>query len=334
MMYSIRICIFNDLDKSLFISLFEIINPRLTRKWHLVDDDQADIVITDPDAPCTKNFRQTCKNGVNQIPVIYAKNNNSNSPWFIKKPLRAAELIDILNTLVKHLDDTNDSATAKLTAKHIAEKTSDDEDDSLISKIKSLSRRNFPTELVAENRALLLVDPKKRLFYLRNKSINLNNLPPELSTLFSSRPQDLSVSKISDMQLLRSIKENALCSFSLDILNWVASLMTSTERLHNSLNQDHSFQLKRWPNFALLPHTPIHVMLAAFMVKQSATVSTIMSGTKLPKDQVVSVINACQAINLITVAVKGKVLTMPKRRLNDQTNRFVGNIFSRLFRQL
>ncbi len=96
---SIALKISNVLEKNRFMSLFEIIPPRLSSDWSIDKYERADVIVIDGESPGSQYFLESCKKNTSALPLLYADENTLNSEWFLKKPVRASSLVEILNDI-------------------------------------------------------------------------------------------------------------------------------------------------------------------------------------------------------------------------------------------
>ncbi|MDY6994373.1 MAG: hypothetical protein SVR94_17455, partial [Pseudomonadota bacterium] len=100
----------------------------------------------------------------------------------------------------------------------------------------------------------------------------------------------------------------------------LTTLYASHGRLVSEYTQQSFIRLKQWPNFAILPHHPLHMNLAAFMLNKATDLATVANKTQIPLATVIDFFNACTMIGLIveesnSQSIADKDIPEPKRHL-------------------
>lgn len=292
----IAIQIENELERNRFNSLLDIIPPRLNCTWLSVTPEQADVVIVDIREPGSEYFMETCKATTSALPVAYGETNSFNSQWYIKSPVNAVHLVSLLN----QINDFLTSASSEPTSQPEKEGSDDDQakDSSIAIQIKSMIEKANDLScftLSLEHTPFIYISQEQKQAIITNEMMKwktITNVEP-------FKAGSLQYNPIKKSEYDRFSLENDVISFSLSELDWFLFAFFSQGKLHPELNSKAIYQLKNWPNFARLPHTPMHVMLCAKLIKKPQSLQHLINGTGVKEQVAVSFINACASQNLL-----------------------------------
>ncbi|GEM_PF-962625 len=147
-----------------------------------------------------------------------------------------------------------------------------------------------------EHTPIYLLPSEKRCFTITLPTQTLNNSQKKF---YETAANHIQVEHLSREKLLEEVEHHHLKPYPLETILWLSALLASQGRWLAGYSQYMFIRLKRWPNFAILPHQPLHMNLAAFMLKKTADLSTIANKTQVPFPVVVDFFNACKIIGLI-----------------------------------
>jgi len=342
-------------DTVFFTSMLQIVHAKLEATWHLTEIvTDAEAVLVDLESTVGQDFWH---NSPNCVKIAYAHQNTCEAEWFLPKPVRVQPLIQLFNALstigfseltVIPESELKTGKQSKTSTSQIAQPIntqvstkntplvppSDSQSANtaaettacfnpqihLLGLLQNAVQQSHITELRCANLPPIYVSPQEQMAYTHR--IDIRQLGSNHKILCSAYAEHVE-QKVVELEALRTaISTENLQAYPFDTLLWVAALHASRGQLLIGLTYEQRFKLKRWPNFAYLPHQSIHMNLTAFMVKNPATINTITQKTYVPIMNIVNFINACHAINILEITpqieqspVAHKTISAPKRHL-------------------
>lgn len=353
--YKISVKAFEKMDALLFQSMLQLVQKQLVATWQF--EESANIVVIDAEQPEGKIFWENHPSA--KITVLYAKQNIYNAQWFLQKPVRVQPLVQLLNEMAT-LQTSQELATraspvieAKptemsampLTANHsepkvataaaikkptlvstISEASCFNPSHYLIGLLEQAVKTVQPKCLMSADRIPLYVLPQEQRCFTRPISKKLVLLPKSIYALPLEKIKSIDLSVES---LRAEVKNQALSEYTIDTILWLTALHASQGRLIDNQSKQALVRLKQWPNFAILPHQPAQMNLAAFMLKKTADLSEVAEKTQLPLATVIDFFNACKVLGLVIEATQTET-TIAKKDLSEQKRNLLKTILARL----
>jgi len=351
--YKISVKAFEKMDALLFQSMLQLVQKQLVVPWQF--EESANIVVIDAEQPEGKIFWENHPSA--KITVLYAKQNIYNAQWFLQKPVRVQPLVQLLNEMAtlqtsqelatraspvseakptKVVPVTNPRSEPKVVATAVIEKPTlipTISDSScfnpsyyLIGLLEQAIKTVQPKCLMSADQTPLYVLPQEQRCFTRPISKKLVLLPKSIYALPLEKIKSIDLS----VESLRAEVENqALSGYTIDTILWLTALHASQGRLIDNQSKQALVRLKQWPNFAILPHQPAQMNLAAFMLKKTADLSEVAEKTQLPLATVIDFFNACKVLGLVIEATQTETI-IAKKDLSEQKRNLLRTILARL----
>jgi len=354
-------------DSVFFKSMLQLIQNQLTQKWSYAEN--ARIILVDLEQPEGIEFWISKPRDV--FLIAYARQNFYRAEWFLQKPLRIQPLLQLLNSLAATqllVDSPNIPANLATVATQSAPTTSETSPEPPVAlpPIPSLFAKAMQGTIEGKNKnwldnkleyfepsiyllgllqeslvaarsrrfsclgsaPLYILPHENRCFSVITKMQQLDSLQ---KTLYSSYAKNIKVINLTPEELLAEVQKSALRSYPMDTALWLAALHCSHGRLMLGQAPDSVIRLKHWPNFVVLPHDTVHVGLAAFMLKNTASLMTIAQKTHTTLEIVVDFFNACKMIGL-TIEEPANEGHLINKKIAEPKRRTLKDILSRLLR--
>jgi len=365
--YKITAKALEKMDELLLKSMLQLVQRQLNATWRLEDD--AEIVLVDTEQPEGQTFWQTHLS--NKLLISYAKQNHYQAQWFLAKPIRVQPLVHLLNTMesLNLNQGTHQSPPSEKTPETKPQQTAPKPTGpthhappqpapiplSQALKKQTLEQVGFPnlkntfdpsqyllgllldalhTNQITrfthpEHTPLYLLPNEKRCFTITLPVQTFNNSQKKL---YETTANHIQIQHLSKEKLLEEVEHHHLKAYPLETILWLSTLLASQGRWLAGYSQHMFIRLKRWPNFAILPHQPLHMNLAAFMLKKTADLSTIANKTQVPFPVVVDFFNACKIIGLINEEPKAPLSSFPLENTDipDQKRTLLKGILKKL----
>lgn len=298
---NIAIRIFSDLERSRFISLFEIIPARLNAQWTITDCANADVVLIDASEPGSEYFLNACKSSVAALPILYGDSNVYKVDWFVGRPARASSLIDVLNGIAEALSNSQQNDSTQRSDENL--NANDNNSQKLMHPAALMIQKLIEDshgkhcQLFKYDTLEILIDHDLQQAFIDDEYLLKTVWQKQLSSHVCDIPQAFSVASLADNG--ESFKATNKKRLDFKQLQWLCFLFFSRGIIHEELLENSVFQLKRWPDFIRLPHTPTHVLLSAALVKRSVSIDELARLSNVERNIVVNFINACHHYQLI-----------------------------------
>lgn len=301
-------------------SLLEIVNSKTTDRWSFIEHGDAHVALCDPTSPlCTVVMKRSAGGATRFISLVEDVSLAAAGTSVIRDPIRAAELIELLNLV---------SSTLSCEAPQ-------SEWAALASPTTALDGRDaFPLAVAVRGLARL---QKQSVYALQAGSVEMHVLPASRTVHLSralshddllqlAAPRvPISIQELPPSDVPR-LAESGAVPCRLDAFLWRLGLHGDKSRLLPELPPDACFRLRRWPDFGHVEHTSDHLRLAARLVRQKATVLELALAASLPVSSINSFINACRLCELIEVHPADQSMPARATLASTQATRY-GNIF-------
>lgn len=348
-------------DNVFFKSMLQLIQNQLTQKWSY--EESAHIILVDLEQPEGIEFWISKPRDV--FLIAYARQNFYRAEWFLQKPLRIQPLLQLLNSLAMLQPAQLLINSPPITDQPAPPPESPSVPAAALPPIPSLfSKAMSGSEGKNKNwldNKLEYFEPSIYLLGLLQESLvaarprrfsclgsaplyilphenrcfsavtKMQQLDPLQKNLYSSYAKNIKVVNLTPEELLAEVQKNALRAYPMDTALWLATLHCSHGRLMLGQAPDSVIRLKYWPNFVVLPHDTVHVGLAAFMLKNTASLITIAQKTHTTLETVVDFFNACKMIGL-TIEEPASERRLVDKKIAEPKRRTLKDILNRLLR--
>ena len=322
------------LEKSdrLFIkSMIDMANKKFGLQWCL-DDTNGQVTVVDMDTQEGRVFWQT--NHAQKTLIAYAENNTYQAAYFLEKPLK----VQIVTELLKKLADKVNPISAPLAVSPPPQISTPSQTSStsphykaeeyLAGLLKKIISEGKPYTLQLSGTPPLHVIPEDQMCYTADLDLSENSPVQKMwmkstADLFSKTPIDS-----SKLDFIR----NDFTSFDVNAFIWVSTLQSSNGRLLVGHSLTNPIRLKEYPNFSILPYDPFHLQMAAFMLKNMASIPRISANTRQPMPNVINFYNACAMLDLINIEKTAKETPEATKTISLEKKGLLQNIFQRLMR--
>ena len=272
-------------------SLLEVVNSKTTDRWSFVEQPDAHVAICDPASALSSITMKRGASGATRFfSLVEDETLAAAGTSVIRDPIRASELIDLLNLVSSTL--SCEVPQREWAGLGTTTNTSID------------GRDAFPVAVALRG----LAKTKGHTVYsLHAGGIELHVIPAARSVRLLEPLDDDGVASLAAAGVPISIRELPAADdaggqiFKLDAFLWRLGLHGEKTRLLPELPVDASFKLRRWPDFGRIEHTADHLRLAARLVRQKATVLDLAMAAGLPVSVVNAFINACCLCDLVEV---------------------------------
>jgi hypothetical protein len=342
--YTISTQALEKIDIVLFRSMLQLVQKQLSAVWSI--DSSAKIVLVDIEQPEGKAFWDSQLTCPEILMIAYAKKNFKDTRWFLPKPIRVQPLVNLLNAIATQIT----SQTLRATPLPRENNTLPLSHQLIDLNATEKSSHPVPHDYLFEPSKYLLglvqiavqTGQAKRfscaglppLYVLPNEQrcftspIHMGQIDSSQRILYGAFAEHIESTNLSLEILHREVEQQKLQSYPLETILWLTTLYASHGRLIHEQTQDNFIQLKQWPNFSNLPHHPVHMNLAAFMLRHTTDLKTISAKTHVLLPSVIDFVNACQIIGLIIEEKHSK--RIEEKHLPEQKRQLFKSILKRL----
>jgi hypothetical protein len=328
MSLTIAFRISDQLELNRFISLFAAVPARLKHAWKITGLADASVVVVDANEPGTNYFLETCRKSSAALPLVYADSNWLRADWFLAKPVRAASLVDVLNSIGARLQapDKPAAPATKLALVQAPESANDTFIPQPVCAWLDTTQRTRHARVMLQDEPVFYIDRTEQQVALPVDRL-INRSQPQLSRLDFRNHEQFKLEELGAIDWQQQAQDECIL-MGFDAFRWLVYQSLSDGKLHPALNENSNVKLAQFPNFSQLPHSPAHVLLASYLIKQGGNLATIVERTKLQRDMVVAFINASHAIGILHVqqSLFGN-MTMS----SGQDRHLVSKLFKRIF---
>ncbi|MEN9460005.1 MAG: hypothetical protein RIS84_25 [Pseudomonadota bacterium] len=296
-------------DPVFFRSMLQLVGLKLSQNWEI--DEHAKLVLVDVETPEGQSFWQNPPEG--KVLIVYARQNDMQSSWFLPKPIRTQSLIQLLNELAEHVCFDNDAPKppAKIQASHtdvVKAKASEffQPEYYLVGVLQQILQSQEITRASCTGFPPLYIVPSERRCFTHQVQFNQINTAQKM--FYAASIDELECETLSTEQLQQEIKQQHLVAYPVETMLWLSAMCASQGRFSSVGVQNKFIRLVQWPNFALFPYQPYHMNLAAYMLKNVADVHNIAQKTQCSLENVVDFTNACSIIGILKYEQEHKVV--------------------------
>ncbi|HEY6239201.1 MAG TPA: hypothetical protein VIW78_00020, partial [Burkholderiales bacterium] len=140
----------------------------------------------------------------------------------------------------------------------------------------------------------MVADPSKGVFYSSRTTDEL------VALLRNRRRIDGRVVAVEDKHEFRSrLAQSGIMPRPLEELLWLVGLVTGAGESLGAWDPREPVRLKRWPNFASLPHRQVHLKMAAILTSRDAQSQTLAESCEVGAGDAADFLNACAEIGIL-----------------------------------
>jgi len=331
MTLKIALRIADDLERSRFLSLFEIMAPRLADQWEVTDTGDADVVIVDANQPGSKFFLNTCRRSIGALPVVYAHSNEMGSEWYLAKPVRVNSFIPLLNKAGTFVRESRASSrNAKVGRDRSLLMISDKvdalaQDNPLAALIAMVTGEGSARFLSNARLPKLYYDPVARLLYAPAELLDVTRPFTRLQLLNRIDITQVHLVEVSAAMLPSLAERDLLIAVDLDLALWCSALHLSQGRLPRGMSEKELARLKHPPDFHRFPCPPEAREIAELLHAQPISLEGVARKLNLPLPTVVDMFNACRSVDLAKIGI-ADIISVEERDRPE-----LGGLLKRLF---
>lgn len=316
----IALRLFDTLERNRFLSLFKIIELENDIGFRLVDCEDANVVIIDPDEPGGERMLDTAE-GTSPITVIaYTDSGVDGYRHAIEKPVKLKPLISMLREVAV-------AGQGKAPGKAAGGAGQALDPDLGLLRILRKQEGGYSKVTLAEVGEFYL-DRMWGYYYSPLGD------PKRAAAAIGGRFADEAGCRetpLGDDEFQRLITAEALQHHPTQSLIWALAIDHTGESLMRGLDKDRPLQLKQWPNLIRLPHHPEHARLCALMVQHPSTLESAVERTGMERVKVCAFINACALLGMVQYAQGAPEVASKPPQADQARSALLGKIVKRLF---
>jgi len=325
-------------ERLFFITMLDLAQKTLDVSW-VLDEKTPHFIVVDVEHPNGKAFWQA--HHVDKNLVALAPQNILNAPIFLEKPLKVRTLAEMLKRLSTEFSNLSEPALA-VTDKEITnffddlaseqkKETEDVFEPSLYLSglLKNALQSGQSQRFSVGNLAPLYVLPEQAsCFY---KAIDFGNLTPTQKVFYKVKSSQIEQQPLTSENLNSTVQTEGLRKYPINTFLWASSLYASNGRVLAGFSLDTPVHLKQWPDLSLLAHDSTHFRLAAFMLKNTATLTSVAAQTQVEIPAVFNFFNACMITQIIEID-ESHAVTMEKKPASSKPLKH--SLFKNLLKRL
>ena len=162
------------------------------------------------------------------------------------------------------------------------------------SMVRRACQQPYPSDVVLTTGSALVVDPHGRVFYSSRTT-------DELAALLRNRRRiDGKVVTVPDARKLAvRLARWGIRPRPLEELLWLTGLVVGAGQSLGAWDPREPVRLKRWPNFAALPHRQVHLKMAAILTDGDAQSQALAAACEVAAGDAADFLNACAEIGIL-----------------------------------
>jgi len=321
------------LEKSdrLFIkSMIEMANKKFGLQWRL-DDANGQVTVVDMDTQEGRTFWET--NRAQKTLIAYAEKDTYQATFFLEKPLKVQLVTQLLKRLADQINPISISPIIPQIAPVSPPPISNGiagykPEEYLVGLLKKILADGKPYTLQLAGTPALHVVPEDQMCYTVDMDLSEPN--PVQKVWFKSTANHFSKQPI-DLSKLNLIRDD-FTSYDISAFLWLSTLQSSNGVLLAGHSLTNPIRLKEYPNFSILPYDPFHLQMAAFMLKNTASIPRISANIRQPMPTVINFYNACAVLDLVNIEKTAKETPEATKTISLEKKGLLQNIFQRLMR--
>ncbi len=157
------------------------------------------------------------------------------------------------------------------------------------SMVRRACQQPYPSDVVLATGSAVVVDPQGQVFYSSRTT-------DELAALLRNRRRiDGKVVDVADARKLAV----RLARWGIRPRLWLPGLVPGAGESLGTWNPREPVRLKRWPNFASLPHRQVHLKMAAILRDHGSLASGLAVACEVATGDAADFLNACAEIGIL-----------------------------------
>jgi len=324
----IALRLFDTLERNRFLSLFKIIQLESKVEFSLVDCDDANVVIIDPDEPGGEHMLHSTTQAITAV----AYTDESATPYehTIHKPVKLPALIALLDSVAvarARVAEEERALQRDATRRQVsAAEGVFDPDRGLLGLLRNKGGNGY---------CLIAVDGTELLYLDRVWSCYYSPLgdPKSVAAALDgvvNSEERCKETPLADDAFKQIIDKNGFQHHPLESLIWAITLSHSGGARLRGMDEGRALQLKQWPNLIKLPHRPEHARLCALLVQHPSTIDSAVAKIGMDEASVTAFINACAALQLMRYQ-EAPASVQEEVRVDAGRKALLSNIVKRLF---
>jgi hypothetical protein len=317
-------------DRLFMNSMLGMANKKFSFQWRL-DDANGQVTVVDMDTQEGRTFWET--NHAQKTLVAYAEINTYQAAFFLEKPLKVQLVTELLKKLADQINPISESPIIPQIAPVSPSPISNGAacykpEDYLVGLLKKILIDGKPCTLQLAGTPALHVVPEDQMCY--TVDMDLSEPSPVQKMWFKSTADNFSKQPIDSARL--SLIRDDFTSYDISAFLWLSTLQSSNGVLLAGHSLTNPIRLKEYPNFSILPYDPFHLQMAAFMLKNTASIPRISANTRQPMPTVINFYNACAMLDLVNIEKTAKETPEATKTISLEKKGLLQNIFQRLMR--
>jgi hypothetical protein len=318
-------------DRLFMNSMLGMANKKFGFQWRL-DDNNGQVTVVDVETDEGRIFWET--NRAQKILIAYAQRNSYQATYFLEKPLKVQQVADILKLLSDKISPASSSVVSQevsspnsaSSSNNAAGLTGYKPEEFLGGLLKKILADGNPCTLQLAGTPALHVVPEDQMCYTVDMDLSENS---PVQKMWLKTTSDHFLKQPIDSARLSLIRDD-FTAYDIQTFIWLSALQSSNGNLLAGHTLTNPIRLKEWPNFSVLPYDPLHMQLAAFMLKNTASIPRISANTRQPLPAVVNFYNACTMLDLINIEKTAKETPENTKTISTEKKGLLQNIFQRL----
>lgn len=276
-------------------SMLRLLLPMLGNRWLIGQSIQSDVVILEPEALAT--LRSTAAARDDTLYVLLSRDTALSFGAFatIPRPLNSARLVELLHLAQEELD----RRMLRPDNTVLAEADEGEDAADLDTRCEQTTMRDaLGTVLQDRSRVVLLRDSQREpiLWLLPDLGFATHLRSNHLADLIrTNAPVDLI--RLDGQEALRLHGRHKFAPLSK--LEWIYWLAGSDGQIRPVLTVSHPYQLRKYPDFAVLPHYRGDVRMASLLKAEPLTVGELAQRAGVRLETACHFVNACWALGLL-----------------------------------
>jgi len=162
------------------------------------------------------------------------------------------------------------------------------------SMVRRACQQPYPSDVVLATGSALVIDPLEQVFYSSRTT-------DELAALLRNRRRiDGKVVTVPDARKLAvRLARWGIRPRPLEELLWLTGLVVGAGQSLGAWDPREPVRLKRWPNFAALPHRQVHLKMAAILTDGDAQSQALAAACEVAAGDAADFLNACAEIGIL-----------------------------------
>ena len=162
------------------------------------------------------------------------------------------------------------------------------------SMVRRACQQRYPSDVVLATGSALVIDPQGQVFYSSRTT-------DELTALLRNRRRiDGKVVDVPDTRKLAArLARWGIRPRPLEELLWLTGLVTGAGESLGTWDLREPVRLKRWPDFASLPHRQVHLKMAAILSDHGSLAGELAVACGVATGDAADFLNACAEIGIL-----------------------------------